>query len=177
MDGDHPFLSRCVVSFSFMVCSGHHVSLRLLSLLRVMNISPSQKKKKKRKKAPIGPKRFDLPPTPFAASSIRAVSRRSFAGVVTRSVKTCFFWSCSSSPVSSAKQLYHLLGCRHKAAGSVTQSTLAAVYTTEKSTAAGFARALHHAPPTNQSLMDPLQLETLSACAAGLGLGVRRLFA
>ena len=74
MDGDHPFLSRCVVSFSFMVCSGHHVSLRLLSLLRVMNISPSQKKKKKRKKAPIGPKRFDLPPTPFAASSIRAVS-------------------------------------------------------------------------------------------------------
>jgi len=50
MDGDHPFLSGCVVSFSFMVCSGHHVSLRLLSLLRVMNISPSQKKKKKKKK-------------------------------------------------------------------------------------------------------------------------------
>ncbi len=43
MDGDHPSLSRCVVSFSFMVCSGHHIFLRLLSLLRVMNISPSQK--------------------------------------------------------------------------------------------------------------------------------------
>ena len=42
--GDHPFLSRCVVSFRFKVCSGHHVSLRLLSLLRIMNISPSQKK-------------------------------------------------------------------------------------------------------------------------------------
>ena len=42
---DGPFLSRCVVSFSFMVCSGHHVSLRLLSLLRVMNISPSPTKK------------------------------------------------------------------------------------------------------------------------------------
>ena len=47
---DGPFLSRCVVSFSFMVCSGHHVSLRLLSLLRVMNISPSHKKKKKNQK-------------------------------------------------------------------------------------------------------------------------------
>ena len=47
MDGDHPSLSRCVVSFSLMVCSGHHLSLRLLSLLRVMNISPSTKKKKK----------------------------------------------------------------------------------------------------------------------------------
>ncbi len=46
MDGDHPSLSRCVVSFSFMVCSGHHISLRLLSLLRVMNIPPSQKKNK-----------------------------------------------------------------------------------------------------------------------------------
>ena len=33
-----------------MVCSGHHISLRLLSLLRVMNISPSPKKKKKKKK-------------------------------------------------------------------------------------------------------------------------------
>ena len=49
MDGDHPFLSRCVVSYSFMVCSGLHVSLRLLSLLRVMNISPSRKKKKKKR--------------------------------------------------------------------------------------------------------------------------------
>jgi len=48
---------------------------------------------------------------------------------------------------------------------------------TEKSTAAGFARALHHAPPTYRSLMDPTQLETLSTCAAGLGLGVIRLFA
>ncbi len=33
----------------YMCCSGHHVSLRLLSLLRVMNISPSPKKKKKKK--------------------------------------------------------------------------------------------------------------------------------
>ncbi len=48
MDGDHPFLSICVVSFSFMACSGLHVSLRLLSLLRVMNISPSQKKQKEK---------------------------------------------------------------------------------------------------------------------------------
>jgi len=54
MDGDHPFLSRCVVSFSFMVCSGHHVSLRLLSLLRVMNISPSQNKKKEEKNGKAG---------------------------------------------------------------------------------------------------------------------------
>ena len=75
------------------------------------------------------------------------------------------------------------LGCRYKAAGSVrrrfraTESTLAAVCDTEKSTAAGFARALHHAPPTYRSLMDPSQLETLSTCAAGLGLGVIRLFA
>jgi hypothetical protein len=49
------------------------------------------------------------------------------------------------------------LGCRYKAAGSVrrrfraTESTLATV-DTEKSTAAGFARALHHAPPTYRSL-------------------------
>ncbi len=28
--------------FCFMVCSGHHNSLRLSPLLRVMNISPSQ---------------------------------------------------------------------------------------------------------------------------------------
>ncbi len=48
MDGDHPFLSRCVVSFSLMVCGGHHVSLRLLSLLREMNMSPSPQKKKKK---------------------------------------------------------------------------------------------------------------------------------
>jgi len=48
---------------------------------------------------------------------------------------------------------------------------------TEKSTAAGFARALHHAPLTYRSLMDPSQLETLSTCAAGLELGVIRLFA
>jgi len=46
MNGDHPFLSRCVISFSFMACSGHHVSLRLLSLLRGMNISPCHKKGK-----------------------------------------------------------------------------------------------------------------------------------
>ncbi len=38
MDGDHPFQSRCVVSFSFTKCSGLHVSLRLLSLFRVMNM-------------------------------------------------------------------------------------------------------------------------------------------
>ncbi len=44
MDGNHPSLSRCAVSFSWMVCSGHHISLRSLSLLRVRNISPSQKK-------------------------------------------------------------------------------------------------------------------------------------
>jgi len=49
MDGVHPSLSRCVVSFSLMVCSGHHISLRLLSLLRVMNISPSRKKERKKK--------------------------------------------------------------------------------------------------------------------------------
>ena len=50
MDGDHPFLSRCVVSFSFMVCSGHHALCELLSLLRLMNISPSQENKKIKQK-------------------------------------------------------------------------------------------------------------------------------
>ncbi len=40
--------ARCLVSFSLLVCSGHRISLRLLSLLRVMNVSPSQKKIKKR---------------------------------------------------------------------------------------------------------------------------------
>ncbi len=49
MDGDHPSLSRCVVSFSLMVC-GHHISLRLLSYFRVMYISPPNKKKKKQAK-------------------------------------------------------------------------------------------------------------------------------
>ncbi len=77
MDGDHPFLSRCVVSFSFMVCSGHHVSLRLLSLLRVMNISPSQKKKKKKRSHPNsarnlkqsgGRSRFRMNPTQNSAT-------------------------------------------------------------------------------------------------------------
>ncbi len=46
IDGGHSFLSRNVNSCSFMVCSGYHVSLMLLSLLRVMNVSSSQKKKK-----------------------------------------------------------------------------------------------------------------------------------
>ena len=50
MDGDHPSLSRYVVSFSLMVCSGQHIFLRLLSLLRVMNMSPSQNKKNKMSK-------------------------------------------------------------------------------------------------------------------------------
>ncbi len=48
MEGDHPFISRHVVSFSHMICSGHHMSLRLLSLLPVMNMSPSQKKEEKK---------------------------------------------------------------------------------------------------------------------------------
>jgi len=54
MHVDHPSISRCVVSFSLMVCDGHHISLRLLSLLRVMNISPSQKKRQKKKKGMNG---------------------------------------------------------------------------------------------------------------------------
>jgi len=46
MDGHHPSLSRCVVSFSLMVRSGHHISSRLVSLLRVMNICPPPPKKR-----------------------------------------------------------------------------------------------------------------------------------
>ncbi len=48
MDGDHSCVTRSVVfSFSLiiMACSGHHISLRLLSLLRVIKISPSPKQR------------------------------------------------------------------------------------------------------------------------------------
>ena len=47
MDVCHPFDSGCDVSFKLMVCSGHHVSLRLLSL-HVCNEYPSLPKKEKK---------------------------------------------------------------------------------------------------------------------------------
>ena len=46
MDQFHPLDSRCDVSFKLMVCSGHHVSLRLLSL-HLCNECPSLPKKEK----------------------------------------------------------------------------------------------------------------------------------
>ena len=49
MDEFHPFDSRCDVSFKLLVCSGHHVSLRLLSL-HLCNECPSPQKKAKLKK-------------------------------------------------------------------------------------------------------------------------------
>ena len=49
LDEFHPFDSRCDVSFKLLVCSGHHVSLRLLSL-HLCNESPSLPKKKRKKK-------------------------------------------------------------------------------------------------------------------------------
>ena len=55
-----------------------------------------------------------------------------------------------------------------------TESTLAAVFHSEQSTAARFARALHHAPLPYQSSKELLQLGMLPARAGGLGLGVRK---
>ncbi len=55
-----------------------------------------------------------------------------------------------------------------------TESTLAAVLHSEQSTAARFARALHHAPLPYQSSKELLQLGMLPARAGGLGLGVRK---
>ena len=51
MDVYHPSDSGCVVSFSFMACSGHHISLRLLSL-HSCNEYLSLPKKKKQKNMP-----------------------------------------------------------------------------------------------------------------------------
>lgn len=46
--GGHPFISTCVVSFSFMVCSGHHFSFRLLSLLHeYLSLSKVKRRRKK----------------------------------------------------------------------------------------------------------------------------------
>ena len=66
MDVFHPFDSRCDVSFRLMVCSGHHVSLRLLSL-HVCNECPSLPKKKK-KRAPLGPSPYSFSPSMLMAS-------------------------------------------------------------------------------------------------------------
>ena len=49
MDVHHPSDSGCVVSFSFTACSGHHVSLRLLSLHSCNEYLSLPKKKKKNK--------------------------------------------------------------------------------------------------------------------------------
>ena len=50
MDVHHPSDSGCVVSLSFMACSGHHIFLRLLSL-HLCNEYLSLPKKKKKKSA------------------------------------------------------------------------------------------------------------------------------
>ena len=54
MDVFHPFDLRCDVSFRLMACSGHHVSLRSLSL-HVCNECQKQKKQK------ISPSQLLLP--------------------------------------------------------------------------------------------------------------------
>ena len=111
-----------------------------------------------------------LQKTELCRSRYKDLSRRAFSEVAAAALflpqnNSTIFWDVVT------RQLALFEG------GLELQSRLWQQCDTEKSTAAGFARALHHAPPTYRSLMDPSQLETLSTCAAGLGLDVIRLFA
>ena len=68
MDVYHPSDSGCVVSFSFMACSGHHISLRLLSLHSCNEYLSLPKTKKKKKKS----KRFASPYMGIICSGLNA---------------------------------------------------------------------------------------------------------